>query len=988
MSFALLFVVSTLAMLAQKVTGVVKDVAGEPLVGVNVKEKGSLTNGTVTKIDGSYEINAEKGTTLVFSYIGFEKKEVVVKGSKLDVYMSEDTKMISDVVVVGYGTMRRKDVTSSITTVKADDLNRGVYSDPAQMLQGKVPGLVVTSTGDPNGTPSITLRGVSTLRADAMSPYYVIDGIPGVDISMVSPDDIESIDVLRDATASAIYGSKAANGVIIITTKSGKSGRTNVSYNAYVGFDKIAKTLDMMSGDDLRSFAKEVGVTLPNDNGGNTDWQKEVLRTGVSHNHNVAINGGNGNTKYMASVNYMSRQGIVKGSEMNRLNLRALLSSKILKDHLDVSVGGHIVYGKFKGVAMNNEGASVMDAMNYYSPLNPVYDADGNYTWDKTSSKNYNPLSMINEDMGDNTWKRQQWTAKAALHIIDGLDWNVNYSFTNRQRTSRSYNSTKSQIKEGYNGYLSNGTYFNTEHSFETFGNYEHTWADIHKLSAMLGYSWEERSTDDGFGFNTYNFADDYCTFYRPDYSVGNNMMLNISTDVIGSPLYYRRDISFYGRLNYSLLGRYIIQGTLRRDGSSEFGKNHRWGTFPSVSAAWNITEEDFMKEQNVLSNLKFRVGYGVSGNSFGMESMAAIRTYGMVDRANNAYGVNKNENSELKWEATAMFNIGIDYAFLGGRINGTIEFYNKKTTDLIWNYPVSTDRYPYGYMTANVGEMTNRGIEFTINADVIQSRGFRWNTSLNLSHNMNRVDKLTNKDFYTSDFFQGDPMVAGVSANGSTQNIMEGEALGTFYTYEFAGFNDKGRATYYVHDATTGARTGETTTAPSSDRDRVKTGCAQPKLTLGWNNTLTWRDWSATVFFTGSFGNKIYNGSRANYMSAELFSNGKNVLKDYASDQAAILADGTKVLCTDANIPSDRWIENGSYLRLQTLTLGYTFRKFDGWIKDLTLYGTANNLFTITSYKGLDPEVNMGGISPGVDYRWSTYPHTRSYIVGVKVNF
>ncbi len=998
---AFLFV-NCAAMMAQStITGVVKDISGEPLPGAKVQVKGGSA-ATVTDASGRFSIMAKKGETLVFSYIGFDETTHTVTGNAMNIVMKEDAKVMEDVVVVGYGSMRRKDVTSSITTVRAEDLNRGVFTDPAQMLQGKVPGLVVTSTGDPNGTPSITLRGVSSLRTgEAMQPYYVIDGIPGVDISMVAPDDIESIDVLRDATATAIYGSKAANGVIIITTKSGKEGRVNVSYNAYVGFDKIAKTLDMMDANGLRNLAAATGTTI-DDNNGDTNWQDEVLRLGVSHNHNVAINGGHNKTKYMASANYMNRNGIIRGSEMSRLNVRTLVSTSILKDHLDIALGGNLVYGKYEGVAMNNEGRSVMDAMNYYSPLNPIYNADG--SWFRVSElpdKNYNPLSMIHEDTGANTWRRQQFTAKATLHIIKGLDWTANYSFTNRQRTSSSYDTHESQIYPSLNGQASRSTYFGTNNTFETYGNYEHTWNSTHKLGLMAGYSWEERVSNDGFGVTVYNFHDDYVKWYQMTYASnidGINGVQSGTKEKI-------RNISFYARANYSYASRYIIQATVRRDGSSVFGENHRWATFPSVSAAWNITEEEFMKNQNVLSNLKLRLGYGVSGNALGFGAYSAIATYGAsgFDAAGNrTLSATKNANADLKWETTGMFNVGIDYAFLGGRINGSIEFYNKKTKDLIWSYPVSTAQYPYGTINANVGEITNRGVEFSINADVVRNKDFRWNTGLNLSHNKNCVDKLTNEKFYTDNFSQGDPMVAGVSNNGYTQRIMEGYALGTFFVYEFAGFNDEGRATYYVHDAETGDRVKddagkfETTADPTADggdtKNRVAVGNAQPKLTLGWNNTFTWKNWSATLFFTGVFGNKIYNGTRASYMAASNLASAsgtKNVLSDFMDEQVVTLADGTQRINTDTNYPSDRWIENGSYLRLQTLSLGYTFRNcFKDWMKDITLYFTANNVFTISGYKGLDPEVNLGGTDPGIDYRWSVYPHTRSFLLGVKVNF
>ena len=498
----------------------------------------------------------------------------------------------------------------------------------------------------------------------------------------------------------------------------------------------------------------------------------------------------------------------------------------------------------------------------------------------------------------------------------------------------------------------------------------------------MAGYTWEERNSNDGFGLTVHGFLNDYLKWYQLTYAGTIDGMPAVQSGTKETI----RNISFYGRASYSFNSRYMLQATIRRDGSSVFASDHRWGTFPSVSAAWNITEEDFMKKQNVVSNLKLRVGYGVSGNALGFGAYSGVATYGASGSYFTYNGVTysslaatKLANKDLKWETTGMFNVGIDYAFLKNRINGSIEFYNKKTKDLIWNYPVSTFVYPIGNINANVGEITNRGVEFTINVDAIRTKDFNWMTTLNLAHNSNKVNKLSNDKYKTATFGQGDPMVAGVSADGWTQRVMEGEPLGTFYTYEFAGYDDEGKATYYERDAETGQRTGTTTKEPVY-KDRTITGCAQPKLNLGWNNTLTYKNWSATLFFTGVFGNKIYNGTRAHYNAPDFFSGGKNVLKEFVTDRP--------FTDTSTNIPSDRWIENGSYLRLQTLSLGYTFRDLDGWAQSLQLYATCNNVFTITSYKGLDPEVNMGGISPGVDYRWSNYPHTRTFMVGAKVNF
>lgn len=972
-----LLLVSSLTFAQSNVSGTVKDANGEPLIGVSVLEVGTQ-NGAVTDMYGNYKLNVKPGAKLKISYIGFTP-QTVKAGSNSQIVLQEDNTALNEVVVVGYGTMRRKDVTSSITTVKAEDLNQGVFTDPGQMLQGKVPGLVVSSTADPNGSPTITLRGASTLRTGAMSPYYVVDGIPGVDISIVSPEDIESIDVLRDATATAIYGSKAANGVIIITTKKGAEEKTNVSYNGYVAFDNILKKYDVCTADDLRQYAKDNNITLK-DGGANTDWQDEVLRTGISHNHNVNISGGNGSTNYMISADLRKREGVIKMTGFDRFNVRSLVSTKTLKDHLTVSIGANMMYGKHFGVPSGNEGASVLDAMNYYSPTNAIKNADGTWTVG-SGSKNYNPLALMEENKSETVWKRNQFVGKTALELWKGFVWSVNYSWSNYQSTYSAYNTRNSQL-EGIgnkNGQATRNTYFGREQTFETYLNYDFK-VGKSKWGLMGGYSWEEKKNNDGFGLSVEGYYNDDLGWYNMSYA---QTILGVQNSVQSGYLEKVRNISFYGRVNYSFDSRYMLQATIRRDGSSVFGKNNRWGTFPSVSAAWNITEEKFMQNQHIFDNLKLRAGYGISGNAMGFDVYSSYNTYGASGtfvydgKTYRTYGATKNANPDLKWESTGMLNIGLDFAFLKGRLNGTVEVYHKKTKDLIWSYPVSTTQYIYGWMDANVGEMTNKGIEFTLNAVPVRTKNFMWSTTLNLSHNKNTVDKMQNETFHTTNLTQGDPMVAGVSADGWTQRIMEGEPIGTFYTYQYAG-TVNGRSEYYVLDEN-GNRTGETTNNPSL-KDRSITGCAQPKLNAGWNNTLTYKNWSLNAFITGVFGNDVYNSARAHYTSAQMFSDGKNVLKEFLNNPASDAS---------GSLPSDRFIEKGSYVRLQTLSLSYTFRNcFNDWIQNLTLYGTANNLFTITNYKGLDPEVNMGGIDPGIDYRWSRYPHTRTFMVGVKINF
>lgn len=970
------------------VTGRVQSTSGDPLIGVNVVEKGT-TNGTVTDLDGNYSLRVQQGKTLVFSYIGFLSQEVVVNKAKINVTLKEDTETLDEVVVIGYGSMQRKDITSSITSVKAEDLNVGVVTTPAQMLQGKVPGLTIANTSDPNGSASISLRGASSLRTgEAMEPYYVVDGVPGVSISLVAPEDIESIDVLRDASATAIYGSKAANGVIIITTKKGKKdGRTSVSYSGYVAWDRTLKTLDMMTADELLSYAKTNNITQLNDyynvdNPANTNWQDEVLRTGFSHNHNVSINGGNEKTNYSASLNFQDREGVVRGTNMDRLNARTFVQTKALNNRLELALSLNASIRNSSTGPTDIQGRSVLDAMYYYNPLVPVKNEDGTWYRNLNISQNYNPLSMINEDRYDTKEKLLQGTAQATLHIIDGLDWNLNLSYQNQQYIYNIYNTTQTQLPSvvSKHGQADRSTTENIRKQMETYLNWNHTFADAHKVGIMLGYSWEQADNNDGFGLRVYNFYNDDLTYHN--LGMANNMDIN---DVISNNLSTLRMISFYGRINYSYKSRYLLQATVRRDGSSAFGENNRWATFPSVSAAWRITEEQFMKNQHVFDDLKLRVGYGVSGNSLGFDAFIARPLYGATgwftyvnpDGSTSNYrmlGATRNANPDLKWESTSMFNIGIDFGFLHNRLSGTIEYYDKRTSDLIYDYPVSTNRYPYGTMTANVGNISNKGIEITINAVPVQTHNFTWSTTLNLSHNKNVVEKLTNASYSVPYIDMADPDVV---TGEKVQRIMEGSPIGQFYTYEWAGYNENGVSVFNDYDAD-GNLIG-TTDAPT-DEDRRKTGSAQPKLTYGWNNDFTWKNWTLTAFFQGVAGNQIYNATRNYYNNVGLVAAGKNVLSEVATEQ--------NFSDSNAHRPSDRYLESGSYFRLATLTLGYNFGKLGDWVNNLRIYATCNNVFTITGYKGLDPEVYLGGLTPGVDWRQTQYPRTRTFMVGVNVNF
>ena len=973
------------------VTGTVTAANDEPLIGATVLVKGTSV-GTSTDIDGKYSIAAAQGKTLVVSYVGYTTQEVPVKGSTVNIVLKEDTALLDEVVVIGYGTMTRKDVTGSITTVNAKDLNVGAYTDPGQLLQGKVPGLVVVQNSDPNGgVNSLTLRGASTLNGST-EPLYVVDGIPGVNLNLIPPSDIESIDVLRDASATAIYGSKAANGVIIVTTKKGSEGPARVTYSGYVSWEKIAHDNKMLTADQLRQYAADNGLEIRNDRGNDTNWAKEVQRTGFATSHSLAISGGNKTTNYNASLSYTKRDGIIKGVGNNLFTGRAYVETKVLKERLTLGAGINGNIRKEWGVPRNDKGGSVYEAMYYYSPFAPVYNDQGGWFEDSSISQNYNPLALIYEDRSMATFKRLQFTGKASLKIIEGLLLNANFSYETQNYHYRDYYSTQSQTNKKH-GQSSQNVTNDWAKLMEIYANYDKTFNDVHKLALMAGYSWEEHKNGYGLGACGYNFWDDTTGWNNLSYAN------SYDTDPFWGNLENQtRMISFYGRANYSYAGRYMLQAAVRRDGASVFGANNKWATFPSASVAWRLSEESFIKDLGIFTDLKLRAGWGQSGNSQGFDIYAAKFFYdttgGRFDYVDPDSGVTtsyknvtaaRNVNDDLKWETTTMINLGLDFAFLNGRINGTIEWYNKTTKDMIWAYPVSMAKYPVSTLVANVGKMRNRGFEITINAVPIQTKDWNWSTSLNFSHNENEVVSVSNDEFNAGILNQAKLDFPGLSTGCDIQRIVEGKPIGSFYMWEWAGYDDRGISVFKDYDADGNPVLNEdgtqATTSNPGQEDRMYVGNAQPKLTMGWNNTITWKNWDLNIFFTGVFGQKIFNENRAYYSYIGAIEQGKNCIASILDEQ--LPTDGL------AQYPSDRYLENGSYFKLSTLTLGYTFRNcFNGWLKDLRLYVSGNNIFTITGYKGRDPEICLGGLTPGLDSRRDHFPRARQILVGVNVNF
>ncbi|QEC78917.1 TonB-dependent receptor [Mucilaginibacter ginsenosidivorax] len=952
-----------------RVSGKVIDAqTGETMPGVSVRIKSS-TDGTVTDNSGSYHIEAAENNILVFSFIGYQSQELAVSGGTLNVSLKPDQAALKEVVVVGYGKQSRKLLTSSIVSVQNKDFNKGALSNPAQLLQGKVAGLNITRSGDPNESPSISLRGPSTLRTgQAQEPFYVIDGVAGADYRIVAPDDIETIDVLKDASATAIYGTRAANGVILITTKKGKSGQTAISYNAYAGVEKIANSIKMMNASQLSDYLSKNGLALdPSDQkGANTDWQKEVSRTAYSQNHNVALTGGFNQTTYSASVNYFDDKGILKGSALNRFTTKMAVEQKAFNDRLKLGLSVNNATSNSDIIPNQN---IVLYNMLRYLPTVPVMQ-NGVYTENLQRIQYYNPAALLADAYQKTKSKLSLINATAELKLPLGFTYNISLSTQNEQVNGGSYYNSQYTLDQGVHGEAYRSSFENTRKVGETFLTYAKT-TGKHDINVLAGYSLQQDVNGDGFQANNRNFPTDDIGYLN----IGLGSPAGDFRTDWGPNLYQKlRLISYYSRAKYSYDNKYLVQLSLRRDGSSAFGANNKWGTFPSASLGWRIIEESFMKNQHLFNDLKLRASYGITGNSLGFDPLISQIKYGSAGAFyyngvfTNSIGPSQNANPDLKWEKTTMYNLGLDFSLFNGRLSGTIEAYDKKTNDLIYFYPVSTTQYFVGTLTANVGSISNKGYEVTINATPVASSSFKWNTSVNIAHNKNKLVSLSNSSFKLDSIPQAEPGGQGESGY-KVQILKTGYPVGQFLLYKYAGKNANGVSQFY-------SRSGGVTTTPTS-KDYFYAGNAQPKLVFGFNNSFTYGNFDLNVFVRGSVGGKILNATLADL----------NRTSDVRSYNLPASSANESPKDVNAYLYSDRYIESGSYLRLDNATLGYTFPKFTPGIRNLHVYLSGNNLAVITGYKGIDPEISSGGLTPGIDNK-NYYPRTRAFLFGLSASF
>ena len=969
---------SLTALAQQKVTGKVKDSSGEPVIGASVIVKGNNTMGTITDFDGNFMLDVPAKSVLVISYIGYVTQEVPTAGkNSLEIVLKEDTKTLDEVVVIGYGTQRKGDVTSSVASVKADNFVKGAVKDVGQLIQGKVAGLAITNpNGDPTGSTQIRLRGTNTIGGANTAPLVLIDGIPG-ELGTVAPEDVESVDVLKDGSAAAIYGTRGTNGVILITTKQAKGVDINqVEYNGYVSTSLIAKKLDMLNADEFRTLYPD------QDHGADTDWIDEISRTPVSHVHNLSLMGGNSKTNYIANLNYASRQGIMKKSDFESFQGRIEVTHRMFDDKLKLKFG---LFGKKNQMESTTSGGSfrgwVYGQATRRNPTDPVRNEDG--TWNENVSKfEYeNPLALLYEAEGNVKKTQLRYNGNIVYNPIKDLTLSAVFSYI-RDNMNRGYGETLSHIsalRDGLAGWSSVGAYTKMEKLMELTAQYSKE-IGAHKFTVLGGYSYNETDFEE-LWIDNYGFQDDY---FGGWHNIGIGSALKDGKANIGSKKTPTNLIGFFGRATYSFKNRYLLMGALRYEGASQlWGTDNAWGLFPSVSVGWRITEEAFMKNQKIFDDLKLRVGYGVTGSQPKDPFLGvAMLKYGSYAFVNGNWVQTivpaSNPNPDLKWEEKKETNIGLDFVSWGGRLSGSIDYYNRDVDGLIYEYGVPTPPNLYNKTMANGGTMRNRGVEVLVTVVPVQNKDFEWSTTGTFSLNSNKLISLSGSIFKSDyDYFNtGTVEYSGQVAD--SHRVQVGESIGNFYGFKVVDVDSEGR---WIYEDRNGELVNykDFTHAPE---DKHVIGNGLPKWYAGWNNTLRYKNFDLNVTMRGAFGFQIINGGRMNY------ENVKNSRFENRLKSVNDLVFGKHTLSPEVEPEfNSYYVEDGDYWKIDNITLGYSFGQVGKYIKSLRIYGSVLNALTITGYKGIDPEVSTDGLTPGYDTR-DRYPSVRSFTFGVNVKF
>lgn len=963
-----------------KVHGTIKDETGEPIIGATVRVKGQ-SDGTISDLDGNFTIDVASGNSLLISYIGYQTQDVAInKQQHISVVLEEDKKILNEVVVIGYGTQKKGDITSSVGSVKSEDFTAGAINDAGQLIQGKIAGLSVTNpNGNPVGGTEISLRGNTTILGASTNPLILIDGVPG-DFNTVAPEDIESIDVLKDGSAAAIYGSRGTNGVVLITTKKAKGNNVNeVQYSGYLSLSTIAKRPDFCDANDYRQQIKDGLRDASWDLGENTDWIGAITRTGLSHVHNVSFKGGNAETNYIFNINYRNLQGIFKRSDKEEFQGRAEVNHSMFDNKLRFNFQ---LLGNQTGYTATSDGGS----FNTYSwrqalihnPTEPIKNEDGSWH-ENTGIFNYdNPVSRIYECDGEQKVSQMRFSSNITLAPIKELTLNALLSYDKINQEGGYYETKNhiSNVRDGMNGYASTGSSSTVTKLIELTGQFHKTFGD-HTIQALVGYSYQEGTYSNQYERN-YNFPTDLFSWHN----IGVGQALK---EGLGTEYSYRLEtnlIGFFGRLNYNYKNRYLLMASVRHEAASQLaGTDKPWGTFPSVSLGWRITEEKFMQHQKLFNDIKLRAGYGVTGSQPSQSFLGvSLLGYGDYYLYNGqwirALQPTQNSNNKLKWEEKHEYDVGVDFSVLNYRLNVSIDWYYRLIKGLLYDYSVPSPPNLYTTTRANVGEMSNNGLEIMVNAIPVQTKDFKWNTTITFSTNSNKLKSLSNDLYQTSsDYFMTGWIEEPIKTESHIVRI--GHKVGDIYGFKVVDVDDSGKWIYLDKN---GNRVNYDDFTHSFE-DKQILGNGVPKWYLGFNNQFRYKNFDLAINMRGAFGFQIMNGMRMFYENRSRQDwNRLRSAYDKVFGKAVLNS-----LCSEEF--NSYYVENGDYWKIDNITFGYTFNKFSKWIKALRLYASVNNAITITGYKGIDPEVSTSGLAPGYDNR-DSYPHTRAFTFGVNVTF
>jgi len=989
------------------ITGTVLDAStGDPLPGVNIVVLGTTT-GTTTDVAGRYQLEVPgPEAILVFSFVGYEQvQEVVGTRTVINVRLQPTVEVLGEIVVVGYGVQRREDVTGSVASISVDEINQGRYTSPDQLLQGRVAGLTIeANNGEPGAGLNIRLRGGTSISA-SNEPLIVIDGVPidnvpltpggaGVNgapppprnpLSLINPNDIESITVLKDAAATAIYGSRGANGVILIETKKGRQGQLQVDYDGYVTASTPYRKMDVLNGDEYRRFVEQQiqAGNLPAAarqglGNANTDWEEAVMRTALTHAHNLAFSGGTSQTRYRASVNYLNEEGLVINSGLERLTGRLNADHQAFDGRLRLQLNLTSSFTHDNLLPYNQTAGFEGGVLSNVFQMNPTYPIRSQTNLDGTPARDgyfeisdgrtsvRNPVAMAEQVQDFAKTTRSLGNLAVELDVLRGLTARINFGADRAQASRRQYFPLESPVGSEFGG---RALLRNREHSsmtFQSYLTYRGTFARQHNVELLGGYEFNEYMTEE-FGVEGRDFVTDLTSY---------NAVQSGALLVKAGTFSYKdksRLVSFFTRLNYNFASKYYLTGVLRYDGSSRFGEGNKWALFPAISGAWRLSAEPFLRGVDWISDLRLKVGYGVTGS----QEIGNYLSLAQLGTSQNLQAVFNQEaftgfapinyaNPNLQWEETSSFNVGLDYNFWNGKLSGTLEYYIKETDKLLLEIPVPQPA-PVPTRIENIGKTRNRGVELSLDALAVDRPNFNVLFGLVFSANRNEVVSLGAREFIVTGVVSG----RGQSGNFA-QRLIPGEPVGTFYGWIFEGV-ENGRQKF--RDLNEDGRI--------DDADRTIIGKAQPDFTYGFRTNIYWGNFDFSLFIRGEQGRDVFNNTALVYQTKSAVLQNQNFLK-------AALDDPDRL--DEPAIFSSRWIEDGSFLRVDNVTIGYTFRNLGGalgqHVRRARIYVTGQNLLLLTPYSGYDPEVNInaGLASLGIDY--AQYPRPRSFTLGVSLGF